>query len=49
MRKVCKQGKQSIFSALFMFANKIIQVVFAEDLESALHYVNSQCRFCYDG
>lgn len=34
MRKMCKQGKQSIFSALFMFTGKITEVVFAEDFES---------------
>lgn len=51
MRKVCEQGKQSIFSALLMFTSKITEVVFAEDFESikVLHCVNSQCRFCYYG
>lgn len=49
--KKCKQGKQSIFSALFMFTGKITEVVFAEDFESVkvLHSVSSQCRFCYYG
>lgn len=43
MRKICKQGKQSIFSALFVFTSKITEVVFAEDFESVkvLHCVNS--------
>lgn len=43
MRKMCKQGKQSIFSALFVFTSKITEVVFAEDFESVkvLHCVNS--------
>lgn len=51
VRKVCKQGEQSIFSALFTFTSKITEVVFAGDIESVnvLHCVNSRCRFCYYG
>lgn len=43
MRKMCKQGKQSIFSALFVFTSKITELVSAEDFESVkvLHCVNS--------
>lgn len=47
MRKVCKQGEQSIFSALFTFTSKIMEVVFAGDFlnQLLLHCVNSDAGF----